>query len=191
MRRNSKTRRKSERGSALIIALLVVLALTGLGMVGLKHTTFELRQASNAKIAKQAAYTSEMGLMAGMQRFDKAETTALQVLQQRFPDRPVEMTFSTADFLTNGSLFGSASGSFEGEQNTEARVSVNVKNPRRGPADAGNSVGNFCHTRYTFSSISEVGTLPSNVRFGDAVRFSSSRTVGHAMVGPLQCDQGQ
>jgi hypothetical protein len=191
MLRNPGTYRRSEKGSALIIALLVVIALTGLGMIGLKHTTFELRQASNAKIAKQAAYTSEMGLMGAMQRFDAAEVGGLQILSERFPDRPVELEFTTSDFRTNGNLFGDSSGSFEDEQRTTASVSVSVSNPRRGPADSGNSIGSFCHTRYTFLSTSEVGTLPTSVRFGDAVRFSSSRTVGHAMVGPLQCDQGQ
>ncbi len=60
--------RPSERGSAVLVSLLVVLALTGLGLVGLKHTTFEIRQSGNARLQKQATYTSEAGMMIAMQK---------------------------------------------------------------------------------------------------------------------------
>lgn len=51
--------RSSERGSALIVVLTLILALTALGVIGLRHTTFELRNARNLRLAKQAEYVSE------------------------------------------------------------------------------------------------------------------------------------
>lgn len=51
--------RSSERGSALIVVLMLILALTALGVIGLRHTTFELRNARNLRLAKQAEYVSE------------------------------------------------------------------------------------------------------------------------------------
>lgn len=55
--------RPSERGSALIIVLLLILALTAMGLLALRQTSFELRGSRNQRISKQAIYASDGALV--------------------------------------------------------------------------------------------------------------------------------
>ncbi|MEL6179039.1 MAG: pilus assembly PilX N-terminal domain-containing protein [Myxococcota bacterium] len=55
--------RDSERGSALVVALMIVLALTALGLVGLRQTSFELRTSANARFSAQAYQVSNAALL--------------------------------------------------------------------------------------------------------------------------------
>ena len=195
--RDSKTYRESERGSALIMALLVVIALTGLGLVGLKHTTFELRQASNAKLAKQAMYTADAGMMAAMETVG-SNSSAFQDhfrrVESRFREdgRSLPTTFgdfktAEGDFLTNGHLFGTAQGSFEEEQNTVANVEVVLTDPVSTQSDQPGFSVEFCQLRYTFRSTGTVGEVQTNLRWNDPVRSASSRTIGHSKLQPQPC----
>ncbi len=190
-------RRPDQQGSALIMALLIILALTGLGLVGLKHTTFELRQANNARFSKQAIYTAEVGMMGAMQRVGKNGQAFWDYMdrfqrqrQRQFNDNSSpEYPFFSADFLTQGKVFGTPLGSFETEQNTPANFSVVFTEPRDGPRPPGFSK-EFCFKRFTFEATGNIGTPEANLRYDDAVRSATSRTISHALVGPLICDEG-
>lgn len=197
MNRHRRPRRRDERGSAMVMALLVVIALTGLGLVGMKHTVFEMKQASNARFHKQALYTSETGMQGAMyrvgqngqafwdymSRFSKAQRRQLgQVFEPTYP-------FHSADFMTNGKVFGTGAGSFEQEQNTPASFTVVFREPRDGPRPAGFGK-EFCFKRFTFESTGQVGEAEQNLRWNDPVRSASARHVSHALVGPLLCDEG-
>lgn len=197
--REGRAARSSERGSALILALLCIIALTGLGLVGLKHTRFELRQANNNKFKTQAQYTAEAGLMAAMHRvgengqvfwdyLDRIQTVQRRELGQV---NTVEYPLSSGEFLTSNRVFGGGESSFENEQGTDATFNVVFRDPRDGPRPAGFSK-EFCFKRFTFISTGRVGEAgdENNLRWNDAVRTSSSRTISHAMVGPLLCDEG-
>lgn len=57
---------RDERGIALVIALLVMVILTVLGIAVIMNVNTEIMISSNAKDSKQAFYTAEAGLQAGM-----------------------------------------------------------------------------------------------------------------------------
>lgn len=62
------------RGSALIVALLVILALTAMGLVGLRNVTKELRAAGNHRLRKQASTAAEsVATFAAARAGDNAE----------------------------------------------------------------------------------------------------------------------
>ncbi len=190
--------RRSERGSALILALLVIIALTGLGLVGLKHTSFEMRTANNAKFARQALYVAETGMVAGHQRvgangqvfWDYMSRVQHLLQRERNINEVPSYALSSQEFLTNGKIYGAETSSFEKEQNTNASFTITFSDPRDGPRPAGFS-REFCFKRFTFESTGKVGEDPlAEVRWNDAVRTATSSYFSHALVGPLLCDEG-
>lgn len=54
-----------ERGSALVIIILVVFVLTMVGIAGVLFMTMEDRLSGNDKLTKEALYAAEIGLRAG------------------------------------------------------------------------------------------------------------------------------
>lgn len=189
--------RRHQRGSALIMALLVVLVLTGLGLVGLRHTMFEIRQSSNARFAKQADYTAETGMMGAQQRVGRLGQAYWDYMVRFNKERKRQFgvdevpiyPFDDAEFLTNGHVFGLPQGSFETEQDTDASFTVELTDPRQGVSPPGFSK-EYCFVRFTFQTTGQVGVVDNNLRWDDPVRFSQSRMRSHTVVGPLLCDQG-
>lgn len=53
---------RNQRGSALILALLVLFAMLGLGMLAMRSATHNISGAGNLRLTKQARYTAEAGL---------------------------------------------------------------------------------------------------------------------------------
>ncbi len=78
MRGRRISRSRSTRGSALIIALLVVLVLTIVGLGVAYFTQLEDQTSGNIRLAKTAFYAAETGLRTGEQALTNA-TTALAV----------------------------------------------------------------------------------------------------------------
>ena len=198
--------RRSEQGSALIIALLVIMALTGLGLVGLKHTIFELRQSNNHRYAKQAEYTSEGALMAGLQRFqsggrafDSGWTQFERKRQAEFGQAVAPLPYPLIDSAEFNALpdrfFGSHTDnqSFEAQQNTDAVFTVQVSNikPARNPPFGFDP--SFCFNRYTVTATGTVGEVAGTIadlNMKNPQRGSTSTHVAHVLMGPIQCDQG-
>lgn len=58
--------RAAERGSALVLALLIMLAMTGLGLLAMRTTTHSMAASGNLRLSKQARYVAEMGLYHAM-----------------------------------------------------------------------------------------------------------------------------
>jgi hypothetical protein len=195
-----RTRRPSERGSALLLALLVIIALTAMGLVGMKHTSFSIRQAGNAKYSKQAYYTSEAGMMAAMQRVGRngevywklIKATREANLQDGVTSAPA-YSFTDGEFVTNGRLFHGGEEGFEEQQNTISHFEVIFTRPKEGPRPAGYSQ-QFCFKRFTFESRGWVGEAPplnsGDVKRNQVVEYGEARHIGHALVGPMLCDEG-
>lgn len=53
--------RINQRGSVTLIAILVLFALTSLGLLSMRHTVQDVSSAGNLRRAKQARYVAEMG----------------------------------------------------------------------------------------------------------------------------------
>ncbi len=63
--------KRSERGSAMIVALVVILALTSLGLVGLRQAVDELRVTRNRQLNVQSVAVAEYGLGATVFRLSE------------------------------------------------------------------------------------------------------------------------
>jgi hypothetical protein len=192
---------RGEAGSALIIALLVVLALTGLGIVGLRHTTTEMRQSSNLRYSRQAYYTSEAGMMAAIQRVGSNGEAFWRFMKRRAqaersrninPNAVPSFQFTSSEFKPLGGLFGESGKGFEGQQGTNAQFTVTFGEPADTSLRPPGVGQQFCYKRFTFRSTGVVGTPPSNaeLRINEPVQASSAQHVAHALVGPMLCDEG-
>lgn len=53
--------RRTERGSTTLIAMLVLFALLGLGLLSMRHTYQDMSSAGNLRRAKQARYIADIG----------------------------------------------------------------------------------------------------------------------------------
>lgn len=70
---SSETRRRhrrGERGSALILAILILFAMLGLGLLAMRSTTQNIAGSGNMRLQKQARYVSESGLYAVLALFN-------------------------------------------------------------------------------------------------------------------------
>lgn len=54
--------RRGERGSALVLSILIMLAMLGLGLIAMKTTKDNAAGTGNLRLSKQARYIAEMGL---------------------------------------------------------------------------------------------------------------------------------
>ena len=63
--------RRNQRGSALILALLVLFAVLGLGMLAMRSATQNISGAGNLRLTKQARYTAEAGLHHALTLFNR------------------------------------------------------------------------------------------------------------------------
>ena len=54
--------RVSERGSTTLIAILVLFALMGLGLLSMRHTYQDMSSAGNLRRTTQARFIAEMGV---------------------------------------------------------------------------------------------------------------------------------
>lgn len=59
-------RRRGERGSALILAVLILFAMLGLGLIAMRSTTQNIAGSGNLRLNKQARYVAEAGLYASL-----------------------------------------------------------------------------------------------------------------------------
>lgn len=62
--------RRGQRGSALILAILILFAMLGLGLIAMRSTTQNIAGAGNMRLNKQARYVAESGLYSVLGFFD-------------------------------------------------------------------------------------------------------------------------
>ncbi|MFT5432782.1 MAG: hypothetical protein ACI9OJ_003485 [Myxococcota bacterium] len=177
--------RNNERGSLLLISMMVIMVLAGLGIIGARNTMLELRQVGNFRAAEQALRASESGIEASM---------ALAVTRgDAFPayvaangNKLTKNDVST-DFYDGASL-----GSF----GLEKVASVNFVTQMSLPADTNRVPGypvseSFIWKRYRFVTSgffgSEAGVAATAA---DTLRNGSRTYASDAFVGPYIVGSG-
>jgi len=78
----NRRRRRGERGNALILALLILFAMLGLGLLAMRSTTENIASTGNLRLTKQARYVAEMGMYHAVSLL-QAESAALLALRDQ------------------------------------------------------------------------------------------------------------
>jgi len=82
--------RRSERGSALVLAVLILFAMLGLGMLALRTTTQNIAGSGAQRLNKVARFVAEVGLYHAMATF-RNEAENLLTMRVPFPDSVIEI----------------------------------------------------------------------------------------------------
>ena len=94
-----RDRTTGEKGSALIMVILVVLVLTMIGLAASLYMTMEDRVSENDKLSQAAFHAAQAGLKAGEQVFNSVTQSQLnQILSMSNPDN--QEPTSLADLTT-------------------------------------------------------------------------------------------
>lgn len=89
-------KRRSPRGSALILAVLIMLAMLGLGMMAMRTTTQAMAGSGQQRLARQARYVAEMGLYHVATLMNRGGLPYLQRRQElQNPPEPLRIRFGS------------------------------------------------------------------------------------------------
>lgn len=173
--------RRNERGSVLLLALLVLLVLSSIGLMVVQQVTGEAANVGAYRVAKQGYYVTEAGLAGPVALAAKDQTAFFGSLGAS------DFTVRTSDISPNFFDFGTW-GSFGPEfaKQDAAQFVTYFSDPidtRRVP---GFSTGGFCYRKYTATADGFLGTVdidePESLRHTAQARF-----VSHLFLGPFPC----
>lgn len=204
---SSSRGRSSERGAALVAALMFVLVLTGLGLVAMQSTVRSLQVAGNFRLRKQAQSASDGGVMyvstragaraaAYWQRIEKAGLPNGAALASRTDAatlggyallKPKDFNLNTNSDTATG-LFSSAAGVSHESAVNGASFEAIVRDPVEGPQAPGYS-GKFCFKKVFFASRVVYGTneLVNNDEWDRPVASAMGQTGVEGLIGPIEC----
>jgi len=188
MNRHIAVGRTSERGSALIVTLMVILAMTGLGALAFNTAIASTRTADNFGMQKRAAFSAEVAMLSGVEFLDWNLTAVLAYTREN-ETYEFQNTDSIRSDITVGDFFGS--NPFERQGLTPFfRVVYGDVVPARRAAEFDES---FCYMRVSMTGDAGIRdpartAANANVSVTDmSGELISREFVGHFFVGPVDC----
>ena len=82
--------RRGQQGSALVLAVLILIAMLGLGMLAMRSATQNIAGSGALRMNKTARFVAEVGLYHAMTTM-RAESENLLTLRRPFPDSVLEI----------------------------------------------------------------------------------------------------
>lgn len=187
------TARSGRRGMALLVALMIMLAISGLGLVAMQTAGMEQSVTGNYRLDRQAEYVAESGLMTAMGSISQSGEGFWTVFSRstRTGGSPT-MTLTNSDFT--GMLFQDASDPLNpvltgDATNLNPQVTVTISDPVDGIRAAGSQNGRYCFKRLTFSVTGTVGDDASTIDIEEEFFRSSTHSIqATGLLGPLECE---
>ena len=181
-------RRNNERGSVLLMSLLVILSLAALGMLVVHQVNYELHAAGNQRIAKQGYFLGEAGLAAPVAQAAMDQNVFLSFLQTNsFIVRMNDIYGDFYGFLHDEGELGAFGPEFSEEDN--AFWITYFSDPVDTKRVPGFSMAGFCYRKYTMTADGLLGTAnidpeehPESVGHTTQRRF-----ISHIYLGPFPC----
>lgn len=175
--------RHPERGSVLLLALLVLLVLSSIGLMVVHQVAGEAANVGAYRVSKQGYYVTEAGLAGPVALAAKDQNAFFGSLGGAdFTVRTTDVNPAFFDFGTWGS-FGP-----EFSTQNAAHFITYFSDPidtRRVP---GFSTGGFCYRKYTATSDGYLGTANVDAEAPDSLRHTAqARFVSHLFLGPFPC----
>ena len=193
MLRNVKYRvENKEHGIAMVIAMLVITMLTGIGIMALNASRFEIRSTGYMRQATQAEYLAESGLNLGIQVFSQSYDAYVRLQQKHGTSKVADIRMQ--DLVDSGIQVLAPStdenpGSL-GWTKAEPHFQVIADRPVESVGVSGYSLPgsnspHFCFKRFRFTGR---GRLVYN---DDPLQYSTSQRSYRAFVkiGPVECSQ--
>ncbi len=175
--------RRGERGSVLLLALLVLLVLSSIGLMVVQQVAGEAAQVGAYRVAKQGYYVTEAGLAGPVALAAKDQNAFFSALGGTdFKVTAGDINDSFFDFSTWGS-FGP-----EFAHQDAAQFITYFSDPVDTRRIPGFSTGGFCYRKYTATSDGYLGTENVDSEVPDSLRHTAkARFVSHLFLGPFPC----
>ena len=197
--RSRPLRLPSEDGGALIIALIVVLALTGIGLVTLAITADATREVRRAHVERQAEVTTEGVMLAMIDLFDNRviASTMAQMLRTPVPGVGQRELEFRADSVYPGAIGVDGNPTMgeillpraDGVGDVHRNMVVTVRRGWPPRAVAGFEVGDFCRERFEVTgrlTAATVADWETERQRGDRLAAREFRAI--AMTPPIPCE---
>ena len=181
--------RRGERGSVMVIALMVILSLAALGLLAVHQVNYELHGAGNQRIAKQGYFLAEAGLAAPLAQAAMDQSGFLAALQTN--SFVVRMNEIHAQFYSKGDETSETlKGAFgpEFSETGDAYWVTYFSDPVDTKRIPGFSTAGFCYRKYTMTADGVLGrgtVDPDDPK--SVVHTAQRRFVSHVYLGPFQC----
>jgi len=176
-------RTSGQKGSVLLVAMLVVVVLSGMALVLVHNVQMEWSNLGAHRVAKQGYYVTEAGLTGPIALAAKDQDSFLGFLQGS--------SFTVGPEAISPGFFDSAAGGSFGMALPSGGAGF-FQTYFTDPVDTqqipGYSLGGFCFRRYTVVSDGFLGNGivdPENPE--SVLHTSQSRFVSHLYLGPFQC----
>ena len=195
---------RAQRGSMLVLTLLILLALTSVAMVAVHLTSTELSAAGNTRRGVTTFRVTESGAFSALAYAHSLGPEGfIQKVESAPKDDQGRAIFESEDLVSGISYFDmSARGSFGYEgfllnanagSQSPADFDVRVKytgmrQPILGYSASG--PGSRCRFKYRFEANGDVGDHDSHGEPGDAAYAVWQKITTEVYIGPLPCDQG-
>ena len=190
------------RGSALILALLILFAMLGLGMLAMRSATQNIAGSTNLRLNKQARYVAEVGLYHAVTLMQQKGES---VLVRRSAQQTVTIDSAGAVNLVEGDAVSEVSdlpgappilegsppalGPFAGGLVPSYRVVVDGFLPAGSPPGySGDPEQVFCRMEFVSRGFVAGAALPTKAQFETAdaeARFAESSLKASVVLGPF------
>lgn len=176
-------RRRGERGSAMVIGVLVTFVMAGVAMVVVANTVLEIGNAGTARITRQVYYLAEAGLTGPIARAAENQDRFLGFVQGN--GYTISMDDVSADFF-DLSPWGSFGPEFSSKESATFRTYFS--DPVDTQRIPGYSASGYCYRRYTVTSVAQLGQERDAFSSPEAVLHAAqARFISHVYFGPFPC----
>lgn len=200
------TRSKTERGAALILALLVMLVLSGLALVAMYSVSDSTMMAGMHRMQTEVETISDGYNQVAVHRAGVNAPEYVQILRERDDGKVVELSDGDVDlggyfsdtFPGDGNHCEMDGGGFSASATRENRhpsCAAVYRDSVMGPRVPGFG-DDFCFNRVTVGSMAMIGdvALDAGADSGEAARsrLDNAQVLGRnatqAMIGPVECN---
>lgn len=176
-----RARRVGQRGSLLVVCLMIILVMAGLALVGARGVMMELSQVGNFRAGEQSLRITQSGLEATVaMAIEKGDAFPEYMLTNQNKLTAVDVAANFYDMTTKGS-FGKEAGTLKG---------VNFVSQMSLPSDTNRVPGYpvndaYVWKKYSISTYGYYGTTDSvAATVSDIARNSARQYVSQSFVGP-------
>ncbi len=175
---------RGQRGSIMLIAMLILVVLAGVSVVVLQNVNMEIANAGAFRTAKQGYYLTEAGLTGPIAQAAQNQNVFLGFLQGS--GFTVRMGDISPNFFDTANDWGSFGPQFA--RAGAAQFVTYFSDPVDTQRVPGFSTAGFCYRRYTVTSDGFLGVDQIDADDPETVLHTAqARFVSHLYLGPFQC----
>lgn len=146
----------------MILAILMLVAMTGLGLLAVTSSRMDVQVAGSFRLLKQAQYVAEAGLTAAGARIQQDPASFARLIKTPGAPRP---KWAPADFGANSLFVTQADDARNRSMGFDARpldFTVEVVDVRDLPSCPGNGAGVMCCLKVALVSEGRIGDFDAN-----------------------------